>query len=124
MLEQKFEIKKEKYKITIIAVILAISVFLLIYYHKRSIEVVFTHFLYIPIVLASMWWKRKGMIVPIFLAAMLILTHIFFMRFEGLINDCTRALMFIFVGAVVVILSEMRAKAEKDLKRILINLTF
>ena len=39
--------------------------------------VVFTHFFYIPIILASRWWKRKGLVVAIFLGAWLIFSHIF-----------------------------------------------
>lgn len=51
-----------KYKIMVMAILLAICCFLTYYFHEvRETDVVFTHFFYIPIILASLWWKRKGL---------------------------------------------------------------
>jgi PAS domain S-box-containing protein len=77
---------------------------------------VFTHFFYIPIILASLWWKRKGLVVAIFLAAILIVSHIFFRLDVETANDYLRALMFIVIAFVVATLSEQIAKANRATK--------
>jgi len=89
------------------------------YYFHLVIErgTVFTHFFYIPIILASLWWKRKGLVVAIFLAAILIASHIFIRLGVETVNDYLRAFMFIVVAFVVATLSGQIAKAEKALHR-------
>jgi PAS domain S-box-containing protein len=77
---------------------------------------VFTHFFYIPIILASLWWKRKGLVVAIFLAAILIVSHIFIRLDMETTNDYLRALMFIVIAFVVATLSEQIAKANRATK--------
>ena len=61
---------KEKFKILTIVIFLGISCFLTYYFHVvLKTGVIFTHFFYIPIIFACVWWKRKGLPVAIFLAA-------------------------------------------------------
>ncbi len=105
---------KEKYKITLIAILLAGACFLTYYFHvviERG--TVFTHLFYIPIILASIWWKRKGLAVAIFLALLLIFSHFFIRADVETFNDLIRAPMFIIVALTTVILSERIAKAEE-----------
>ncbi len=117
MIRIKFEEQKEKHKIMVISILLAIACFLIYYFHAvLRRDVVFPHFFYIPIILASLWWKRKGLVVAIFLSALLILTHIFFMRDVATVNDYLRAIMFIVIAFVVSTLSEMIAKTEMKTK--------
>jgi len=69
--------KQERMRIVIILILIIISC-LLIY----SIEVILrtsilvAHFFYFPSILACLWWKKKGLIVPIFLATILIICHL------------------------------------------------
>ena len=109
---------KERYKIVVMAILVGICCVLTYYFHAvREIGVVFTHFFYIPIILASLWWRRKGWIVALFLTVLLIFSH-FFVRPEwGTVNDLIRAPMFIIVALIVAILSERIAKAEEKIKR-------
>jgi uncharacterized membrane protein len=75
-MEIKVEGQKEKQKITLIAVLLAGSCFLTYYFHQfLQTDTVFTHLFYIPIILASLWWKRKGVAVALFLALFLLFSH-------------------------------------------------
>ena len=68
----------EKYKILVMAIFLAGACYLTYYFHVVvETDTVFTHFFYIPIILASMWWRRKGLAVAIFLAVFLIFSHFF-----------------------------------------------
>ena len=106
--------QKERDKIIVMAFLLGICCFLTVYFHARlEIGTVFTHFFYIPIILAALWWRRKGLVVAIFLAALLILSHLSFPRaFVHPYNDYLRVLMFIGIFFVVATLSEWIAKAQ------------
>jgi PAS domain S-box-containing protein len=111
------DLTQEGLRILIISVLLSICCFLIFYFHlvlERG--TVFTHFFYIPIILASLWWKRKGLVVAIFLAAILIVSHIFFRLDVETANDYLRALMFIVIAFVVAMLSEQIAKANRATK--------
>lgn len=83
-----------------------------------GVEVVFSHFFYIPIILAAVWWKRKGLVVAIFLALLLLasysLSH--FGLDWNFVNNLARAALFIVVGTTVSILSERTARAEDRLR--------
>lgn len=112
----KKQLINEKYKIALMAILLAGACLLTYYFHGRlGIGTVFTHSFYIPIIVASFWWKRKGLAVAIFLAALLIFSHIFFRVGVLSINDYLRGIMFIVVALAVSTLSERTAKAEQVL---------
>jgi len=119
VIKVKFQIKKEKYeinKIGVMAVLLAVACFLTYYFHViLGICTIFSHFFYIPVILACSWWKRKGLVVAVFLAVMLLLSHHIFAGEVGL-DDYFRAFMFIVIGIVVVLLSERLAESEKALR--------
>jgi len=115
-MEKKAERKKEK--IGLIAVLVVASCFLTYYFHVvLELGTVFSHFFYVPIILSSIWWQRKGLAVAIFLASFLILSHIFFSDLAGTYNDYFRALMFVVVAFVVSWLSERLTKSEKELRK-------
>jgi len=104
--------QKEKYKILIMAVLLGICCFLTYYFHiVLKTYIVFTHFFYIPIILACIWWRKKGLLAALLLAAFLVLSDVFFDA--GLIvSDGCRAVMFIIIGFVTAMLSEKIMRAE------------
>ena len=109
--------QKERYKYIVVATLLAICCFLTYYCHVvLKIGVAFTHFFYIPIILAAVWWRRKGLAVAIFLALLLIFSH-FFVRMETteIIIDFVRASMFVVIALVAAMLSERIAKMVKSL---------
>jgi len=109
---------KEKHKIIAMSILLIICVFLTYYFHAiLGIDTVFTHFFYVPIILAPFWWKRKGLFVAIFLAVMLIISHVFLIENVPPINDYPRLLMFIAISSVVAMLSERVGKAEITLEK-------
>jgi methyl-accepting chemotaxis protein len=111
---------KEKYRIIVIAILLGFCCFLTYYFHVVFLTgVVFTHFFYIPIILASLWWGRKGVAVAIFLALVLIISHFIIILTEAeIINDLIRASMFIVVSLAAAFLSEKIAKMVNNLNRI------
>lgn len=108
--------QKEKYKIIVITILLAGACVLTYYFHAiLDHGRVFTHFFYIPIILAALWWRRKGLVVAIFLAALIIFSHIFVRAEVVTANDYLRALMFIVIAFVVATLSEQIAKAQEKI---------
>ena len=114
----KFEGRQEKYKIIVIAILLAAACFLTYYYHTAvEEEVVYTHFFYIPIILAALWWKRKGLLAAIFLAVVLILSHVILRPDVSVADDCFRAGMFIVIAFIVAMLSERITKSEEALRQ-------
>jgi light-regulated signal transduction histidine kinase (bacteriophytochrome) len=111
---------KVQYKIFGMAFLLAGSVLIIYYFHMvMEMNVVYTHFLYIPIILATLWWKRKGLFVPIFLAIILNLRHFYGIQTEHIeiFYDQIRSVMFILTGLIVAELSNKIAKGEEVLRK-------
>jgi len=106
----------EQYKIVVMFVLLVVCCFLTFYFHMiLELGTFFTHFFYIPVILSALWWKRKGLLVAMFLAGLLISSHIFLRLDVGAVNDYLRAVMFIVVSLVVAMLSERITKTTENL---------
>ncbi|MBN2488154.1 MAG: PAS domain S-box protein [Methanosarcinaceae archaeon] len=69
-------------------------------------EIIHTHLFFVPIVLASLWWARKGIVVSYILALALIVMHILSPVEKSIWLDLTRAFVFVIVGTLVAILNE------------------
>ena len=105
---------KEEYKILVMVILLAIASVLTYYFHVvLRTGIVFTHFFYIPTILASLWWKRKGLIIVIFLAALLILSDVLLTNRVTSYDDLPRIFMFMVVGFLVAVLSETIVKSDE-----------
>ncbi len=118
------EARQEKYKILFVAILVAVSCFSIYYFHIiLHIGTVFTHFFYIPIILAAIWWKKRGVWVAAFLALLLIISHLYFRTDSITANDYLRAFMFVVIASVVAVLSEKIEKSHRERKRILNELT-
>jgi PAS domain S-box-containing protein len=106
---------KEKYKIPVIVILLAITLLLTYYCHAvLRAGVLFTHFFYIPIIMAALWWERKGLIVAIFLAGMLFISDVIFKL--PIFDDIVRGSMFIVIGSIVAVLSETIVNRTNELR--------
>jgi PAS domain S-box-containing protein len=113
--EKKSEKQKGKYRICTMAILLAGVCALTYYFHiVLGAGTVFTHLFYIPIILASFWWRRKGLVVAAFLAVLLISSHIFIRADVATSNDYLQAVIFMVVGFVIAMLSERITKEEED----------
>jgi hypothetical protein len=100
-------------KVGIMACLLVACGFLTYYYHAvMASGVIFTHLFYIPIVLAGVWWKKKGIYVSVLLGLILLVSHLIFMKEVPLTDDLIRAIMFIVVSSVVALLAEGFTKIE------------
>ena len=117
MLRYKKIFKDNQYKITVILILLSISTVLAFYFQViLDIYIVFSHFFYIPIILACLWWNYKGILIPIMLSALLMTFSLLFE--EPLVNlniieNALRSLILISVGIIVAFLSKHLAKEEE-----------
>jgi len=103
-------------KVAIMAFLLAVCCGLTYYFHVRLHTArAFTHFFYAPIVLACIWWRRRGLVVAVFLAAFLFAADHIWVPAGPIANDYARAAMFVVIGCVVVVLSERIAQRERAL---------
>lgn len=102
------------YKYLVMAALICLSGSLAFYYHRvLGTGTVFTHFYYLPIVLACIWWKRKGLAVIALLSLILLASHHFFRGEEGYANNFMRILIFFLVAFVSILLSEGVEKARE-----------
>ncbi len=106
----------ELYKIIVIGILLTICLLTTYYFHfVLKVEVLFTHLFYVPIILSSLWWTRKGILVAVFLALLLLVSHIISHLETPTYIDIIRAIMFILVAFVVSILSKKKQTLEDKL---------
>jgi len=111
-------IRNGKHRILAMAILVGMCCLLTYYFHRvLGIEVVFSHFFYIPIILASVWWKRRGLVVAILLGLLLAVSHPPRIGLDwGDLNDLARGALLIVVGVTVSILSERMERAEDRLR--------
>ena len=120
MSKEKSNRYNEKLKVTSMIILLSISTLLTYFFNVIfKTQTIFSHFFYIPIFLACLWWKKKGIIVPLFLIVLLIFFPIIYPLDES--NEVTidiflRALLFVVTGVVVAFLSQNISKVEDNLK--------
>ena len=106
----------EKNKIITMAVLIGIAIYLTYYFHAViGSGTVFTHYFYLPIILAALWWKRRGVLVAVFLSTLLILSHIYLRTDVVTENDFIRGISFIFIGLMFAIINERREKQGERL---------
>ena len=122
----KLKFKEQKTRFLIISILTIISC-LLIYFFEviLNTSILVAHFFYFPSILACLWWKRKGLIVPTVLSAILIIIHFILdpqIFTLDTINNFLRGGSLIIVGVVVSFLSEHITKREIEFNEIMENL--
>jgi uncharacterized membrane protein len=109
--------KLRPYRSAVMAALLMGVIALTTYGHGMvGTNVIFTHLFYIPIVLAGLWWQRKGIWIALVLAVYLLVSHLLFLKGVPIYDDLIRAAMFLVIGVVVAFLSEGINKADEILK--------
>ncbi|QTA83039.1 Two component system response regulator/histidine kinase, PAS domain-containing [Desulfonema limicola] len=111
--------KEDWQKIILIMSSLIIALFLIYYFHvKLKTSAVFTHFFYIPIIIASLWREKIGHLAALFLGMALILSHIFFETGLSLEDDIIRAAIFLSVSIAVGYQQGLTIKARETKMRL------
>lgn len=82
---------------------LIIAGFMLTFYYHSVLQtgIIFTHLFYIPIVLASICWGKKGIWVAFIFGLVLLFSHVIFLKGVPFTEDVIRAVMFVAVGGIV-----------------------
>jgi diguanylate cyclase (GGDEF)-like protein len=115
-MSEVFKTKEDVYKLAVITALIVTACFITLYFHViLEYSAVFTHLFYVPIVLASFWWKRKGLVVPLLLAVILIISHILFRSQVTIFDDLFRAFIFITIGLVFALMSERISRTREAL---------
>lgn len=78
-------------------------------------EIAYTHFFYVPIMFASIWWGYKGLVIPVSISFIIIITHWFSGMDWHLSSTIFRIFMFLFTGILVSVLSNRRIVLLKKL---------
>ncbi len=102
-------IGREKYRITIVFSLIIIILSLFYYNHLKLKTHHFSHFLYLPISISSLYWRRKGLLVTFFIAAAYLLIHYLtgnILTTLSIIEDFTRISMFFIVSLITIELSK------------------
>jgi hypothetical protein len=105
---------KSIYKILLMIILLIGACILTYYYHAVvGTGMIFTHLFYIPIILASIWWGKKGILISVFLAVLILSSHALFLKGMPFLDDVIRAVVFVLIGGVVGWLMEGIKKVEE-----------
>lgn len=116
MMKRSLGTKDNVYKAGLMTLFLLVACFLTYHYHATvGTEIVFTHLFYIPIILASIWWGKRGILAAIFLGGLILISHALFLREVTFSGDITRAVMFVVIGGVVGWLMEGIKKVQEML---------
>ena len=82
----------------------------------RGEEIVYTHFFYIPVILAGMWYHKKAVYAALFLS----IVHILVTHLSGnvlTLDNFAICVILIAVAYVIGFISEKRAKGVEEIKR-------
>jgi PAS domain S-box-containing protein len=77
----------------------------------------YTHFMYLPIAIACMWWGVRGMGVAVGLACVILSMHAFGIAPESIWNDVVRSVFFLMVAFVIGRLRDMISTGREALAR-------
>jgi len=90
-----FDFSNNKFRIVLLAFFTGFSAALIYYFHFiLHVHIIFTHFFYIPIILAAIWFKRKSLILTGILSFLLLASS--YLVSSYFIEDLFRVLMFFF----------------------------
>ena len=94
------------YKTAIMTLLVFVAALVTWYYHAAlKTDVIFTHLFYIPIALAAIWYRRKGVLVAVLLGVFVLISHMIFLGGAPIIDDLIRAVMFIIISVIIATLT-------------------
>ena len=118
MANEEYPIHFRRYQVGIIVTLVLAYIGLAAFFNiVLHTGVLYTHFAYIPIVLASIWWGRKGVFIAIALACFNLLFYIFRVGSSEFWDDFLRVIFFLVVSFCVGILSEKVVAGQYALRR-------
>ena len=110
-------LRRITFKVTVLILLILPCIGMVYYCHViLGIDVVFTHFFYVPIILAGFWWGRRTIWVAILLGGCLMASHALSGLNISYTADLLRLGMFIIVGFVVGTFRAQTLKTEWNLR--------
>ncbi|MCD6170738.1 MAG: GAF domain-containing protein [Candidatus Latescibacteria bacterium] len=110
-------LRKIALKVTVLMLLILLCIGMTYYCNDiLGIDVLFTHFFYVPIILAAFWWGRRTIWVAILLGGCLIASHALSGLNTPYTADLLRLGMFILIGLVVGTLRAQTLKTEWNLR--------
>lgn len=104
---------RENCRIGSIVIILSLFCFLAYYFQFHQGKILNLSYLsFTPLILASVWWKKRTWLAPVLLASILIFIQVFARQFNFFSEDYFLLVMFIFVVVIVAFLSERIEKVR------------
>jgi histidine kinase len=117
MPERAAEGRRTSLQVVVIALLVAGYGALGAYFHLAlHVHIVYTHAGYIPIVLAGMWWGRRGVIVAGLVACLPVCFHLLDLDRDPLWSDAARIFFFLAVAMAVGELSEKVKAGQRALR--------
>ena len=102
-------------KIAIVGILIVVSVFCELVMHLwQNIDIGYTHFFYVLIVIVGIWFQKKAIWLALILAAIHLATS-YMVSGELLWGPFVRASMFVLVAILVAMLSEEKEEYSKAL---------
>lgn len=109
----------DRYKLPILLLLVAISLALeVIVHHIMGIRVVYSHFFYVPVVLAAVWYGKRAAVIGLFLAA-IYLGDYFILNGSLTTEVMVRGLMFVAVALLIgLVMDSMRKEQERAMTQV------
>ena len=109
--------KTPQVKFSVLAILTVFIVLLTLFSLFNNVQVLFTHVYYLPIILASFWYQRKGVVYTVvlalfYLAAVFTLLSI---TTEVLFVSVGRALVFLLISLVICLLSRAISRQQEEI---------
>jgi PAS domain S-box-containing protein len=120
MPESPWRIMKDRsFRIALISILTVITILLTVYCLSNGITIVFPHFYYIPIILASYWYRNRGMVYALGLGSFYLVAF-FTLLTPGtteIIAALARVMVFVVISAVIAYLSILIDREEQEIRR-------
>jgi two-component sensor histidine kinase len=105
-------IKKQNLKFYLVFFLVVVCVDIALYVaFIKDVEIAYTHFFYVPVILAAMWYRKKAMYAAVFLSSIYLFVSYYSLNVALPVTVST-GVVLIMVAYVVGIASERQAKAE------------
>jgi hypothetical protein len=104
-------------RILIVSVLTVFCISLSYYLQSINYEQVYTHIFYIPIILACIWWQKKGIMLSLFFGINILAAHTIFQPETSVANDLLRSAIFIIIAIFVAQISASEKNKSILLKK-------
>ena len=104
-------------RVIIISILSFFLIVLTFYVQATGFGRVYTHLFYIPIILACIWWQKKGIALALAFGVFLLATHAFLRPDIAISNDVLRSIVFIIIALFVAGMRRKEGDSKKSLEK-------